>query len=1041
MHSCWKRLLYTLSFFLLPMLAGAQGIGTPFSQPPVDYHTFSWKYLQGPQFTIYYYGQNAELARVLAKEAEKALEEVQTLYDYRVADRISYYLFTSPLHLQQSNLGYWEEDENVGGFTYLGEWQAKLVVERKDLLVRKLRKVTAQLVLQEMLYGGALQDRLQNNLLINLPNWYTEGLALYFAEGWTIKKDNRLRDGILTGRFDKFSRLNEDEQVLVSQSIWNYVASRYGADEIANVLFFMRLNKNMDAGFTFNFGKKFSGIYDDWLEATKELYLDFPEPDLPEPTQPLPRELQRKDVMAMKAGPEPLIAFAVQGVRRQQVWVWNRETDELQKVLSTPVTEQDEVSNPNLAWHPAEAELAVTYASVKGLELAIFDLSQQRPREILTQELPLHQVYGLTMLDDYDFVISGIEATEVNLYRYQAYQNRLSVLPVEVGDEIQPVAGPLGEVVYFGSNAYTDTALTEEDLQSFSLYRYNLLEGDSAEPLTIALPVTEHTQPLVLADGQVLYLTNESGITNRNLLQPQEDDLPLTNRPRSIRFHDYHPEQPFVFDLWKLGQEWMLTATPANGAPLSPIEDERPVTNYREVLLEEMELALEQAQDEVPDTSILETEEDEYWFQSRYLYREEAVEEFLEEQDSLSAFQDRETVLKGPFDYDVTFLPSNLRVQINNTIFYSDYATFTERSSFYYDRPWDVLLLYSLADRFNNYRLTGGFRLAADLRGTDLFLSLANLRGRLNTSIDYWRRSQRISTLDDEVREMTNEVRLKFTYPLSRFSSVRLAPFGRVDRTVWPSLSRDLLEQPTTQRVWGAVKGEFLFDNALEDNYAHYAGTRLSLFGLAFQRLDEGGTMGILGMDLRHYTPVWRGMVWANRLAGETSFGRYKTLYFLGGLENWLYPQFNLETQLYPEADYMFKSMGQLRGFPMNVRNGSSYSVLNSELRVPIFRMLSKRPIRNEFLDHFQAVLFADVGSAWVGASPYDEANGIYRYTIDQPPFLVTVKSLKSPWVGGFGAGFRTILLGYYVKVDYAFGMADYQVVNRQFYISLGVGF
>jgi hypothetical protein len=130
-----------------------------------------------------------------------------------------------------------------------------------------------------------------------------------------------------------------------------------------------------------------------------------------------------------------------------------------------------------------------------------------------------------------------------------------------------------------------------------------------------------------------------------------------------------------------------------------------------------------------------------------------------------------------------------------------------------------------------------------------------------------------------------------------------------------------------------------------------------------------------------------------------------------------------------------------MRGFVQNIRNGTSFAVFNSELRIPVFRYLFNRPLRSDFLTNFQVVGFADVGTAWTGLTPYSEENFLNTETIEQGPITVNLNTQVEPIVAGYGFGLRTRMLGYFVKADWGWGWEDGVVRDSIFYISLGLDF
>ena len=62
--------------------------------------------------------------------------------------------------------------------------------------------------------------------------------------------------------------------------------------------------------------------------------------------------------------------------------------------------------------------------------------------------------------------------------------------------------------------------------------------------------------------------------------------------------------------------------------------------------------------------------------------------------------------------------------------------------------------------------------------------------------------------------------------------------------------------------------------------------------------------------------------------------------------------------------------------------------------------------------------------------------------TLTNPPtVLVNVKYYRNPIVVGYGAGVRTMLLGYFLKLDYGWGLETGKVSKPILYFSLGTDF
>jgi outer membrane protein assembly factor BamA len=201
--------------------------------------------------------------------------------------------------------------------------------------------------------------------------------------------------------------------------------------------------------------------------------------------------------------------------------------------------------------------------------------------------------------------------------------------------------------------------------------------------------------------------------------------------------------------------------------------------------------------------------------------------------------------------------------------------------------------------------------------------------------------------------------------------------------------------------------------------------------------------MGVIGFDARHYQRLDRFSILAVRAAGAASFGSEKMLYFLGGMENWLNTKFSQDVPI-PTEGFAYQTVAaNLRGFGSNIRNGSSYMLLNAELRVPVFNYLAQRTIKSSFLRNFQLTAFFDAGTAWTGLSPFQTDNPLNTYTSNNPfsPIQITVHYFRQPLVYGYGFGVRTILFGYYAKLDYGWGVETGKVQDPMLYFTIGYDF
>ena len=81
------------------------------------------------------------------------------------------------------------------------------------------------------------------------------------------------------------------------------------------------------------------------------------------------------------------------------------------------------------------------------------------------------------------------------------------------------------------------------------------------------------------------------------------------------------------------------------------------------------------------------------------------------------------------------------------------------------------------------------------------------------------------------------------------------------------------------------------------------------------------------------------------------------------------------------------------------------------------------------------------MGTAWTGLHPFNDDNAWNTEVIENGPMTITIDANRDPIVAGYGFGVRSQLLGYFIRLDWAWGVENMQVQPRMFYLSLSLDF
>jgi hypothetical protein len=92
-----------------------------------------------------------------------------------------------------------------------------------------------------------------------IAQWYLKGLVSYVASGWDYEVENRVKDGIKSGRYKNINHLEYDDATYAGQSFWRFLGSKYGDALIPNIIYLTKIYKNIDDGFLYVLGMKPEG--------------------------------------------------------------------------------------------------------------------------------------------------------------------------------------------------------------------------------------------------------------------------------------------------------------------------------------------------------------------------------------------------------------------------------------------------------------------------------------------------------------------------------------------------------------------------------------------------------------------------------------------------------------------------------------------------------------------------------------------------------------------------------------------------------------
>ena len=1103
-----RVLLLFIVFACFHLKTSAQfysGTQQEFGKNRVQYRSFNWLYYEYGPMKVYFYQGGEQLAAYSLEFAVSTLPEIEKLLDYPLQEDIQIVIYNKQNEFRQSNVGITGDDQyNIGGSTRIVGSKVFVYYEGShEQLEKQIRAGLARILLNQMMYGGDWKEVFKNSTLLSIPEWYSEGFISYAAEPWGPETEAYVKDGIISGNFDKFNRLTGSNARYAGHSVWKYVADVYGESVIPNILYMTRISRNIENGFLFVLGTSLNTLIEDYQLYYRQKY------DEQNRRNPLPKGIplysakQQKKLDKIASLPDPkkakalakwekhmktrlgdlpvkykkkysydefhlspdgkYMVYATDEMGQYKVWLYDVERGKLKRIYKREYKLQRIVddSYPIISWHPSSKLVSFVIEHRGRAFIVNYNLEEKK---ILEKELfRIDKVIDMNYsTDGKQIIFSGVKEGQTDLYLYYVIGNKQDQITNDIYDDMHPSFIKNSEAVIFASNRPDDTLRSNVPTELFpsnkDIYIY-YFNSKKLERVTNT-PEADEAQPFEYDSKHYTYLSDEQGVYNRYLASVDSaisridttihyrfftvsEALSTFNRS-ALEYNVIPSKKRFTLTFQKDGRFQVFNAEFASDRVLQSLDAPSGITQPGEVPSVSGLQILEPKPEEKPEVDI-----DNYVFEDDaqdYDFERETVKiDVIQTDSGEGTVKDsavvKEFVLPKSANYRVNFATDFVLSQIDNTFTNRFYQQFSSPTSI--SPGLSGLIKLGMSDLFEDYKVIGGFRLSGSLDNNDYGLRFEKLDGRLDKIYTFQRQSLRQFVDFSALQFHTHTAEYQLRWPFNELRSIRGSIIYRNDRRVVLSTDLGTLAEPNVNTNNLGLKFEYVFDNTINKGLNLFNGTRYKLFAEYYQETKAGETdFGVIGADFRHYEKIHRDLILALRLAGNTSFGSRKLVHYLGGVDNWLFQKIDNGMPIPTDQNFVYQTLASpMRGFYVNSRNGTSFAVANAELRWPVFKYLLNKPIKSDFVENFQIVGFGDVGSAWTGTDPYSDENAFNTQVYQGNPVTVTIDNNREPIIYGYGFGLRSRVLGYFVRADWSWGIDDGMQLPRVFYLSLNLDF
>lgn len=1047
-----------------------------FGQNKVQYKYFEWYYIQTNHFDIYFTDNGETLAEFTAYAAEDALSKIQGSFDYSINNRVTLIIYNSQNDFQETNVTDTYLSEGIQGFTEL--FKNRVVVQFAGSYKKYRHLIHHELVhavLNDMFYGGSIQNIISNKISLQVPLWFNEGMAEYQALGWDEDTDMFIRDASIGEYLPDIQNLNGYFAYRGGQAVFYYIAKKYGREKIGEIVNAIRGAGNVDGALKEAIGLSLKELNERWKKDIKRVY--WPDIEITEDPDEFAKRLTDSEEGDGFYNTSPAItpqgdkiAFITNRDFFFSLYIMDANDGTIIKELAegnnSPNFEELNILTPGLTWSPDGKQIAIAALS-HGYDLVyIFDVEEE---DYYTLPIKLGAIHSIAWSWDSKYLsFIGQSAKQTDVYLYEIETKEITNLTDDIFTDTDPCWSHDGKKIYFASDR--NSYLKMDDVSDgFRIYKHDYTQTEiysldidtrSVQRIT-DMPGSNENSPVISEDDtQILFISDLNGINNiykKRVIFSSTDDnvsdikdlkpIPVTNSQAGLyQLSASRDGEKLAFS--SLYESAFNIFTLSNPFDIDLELEELPLTKFRKGMLDldAPKLFVSDEEDDETEVNISARDtsdsESSIFLTGNFIDSSKVYEDSSEVDYGNYVFGG-ETIIANGEDVD-----ENMFNPTDNLDERGDFKVHKYKINFapdlvYANAGYSTLYglvgttIISFSDVLGNHRLIGITGLQIDLKNSDYGLAYYYLAQRINYGIEgfHTARFLRVSRISQNGLISAELIRYR-NFGFVGSASLPLNKFYRFDAGLsWLNVTSENLDNAAENpenASFVVPSLSFVHDNVLWGYTAPIEGTRY--------RFDVFGNLGFgdpklsfysFTGDYRTYLRFFTDHSLALRLSGGFSNGNNPQRFFIGGIENWINRSFSTtDIPIESASDFAFLTAAlPLRGYNYSEQIGTRYALMNIELRFPLIRYLLTGGLPLLF-NNIIGVAFVDVGTAWSNTKQLSlfKRDGLGNTVTDD--LLI-----------GTGVGARVFFLYFLLRFDVAWAYNIEGFSRPKFYFSLGADF
>ena len=1029
-----------------------------FGKNKVTYDDYDWHYLETEHFKIYFDKASQPAAEFGAKEAERALVRLEKDLKYTLKDRYPIVIYNSHNGFSVTNIAPTEQSEFTGGFTEFA--QGRVVIpytgsygDFRHVIHHEL----AHVVTLEMWTGGGWLGAMMTQAATLPPLWIAEGVAEYLSQGgWDREGDNFMRHATITGYVPGMMALSGAFAYKGGQSVFVMIEEEYGKDKVAEFISSFRSARSVDKALKASVGEGVEELDEKWQLWLKRQYWN--EINLHHPSEEVAKQLTEASAgrgfynIAPSFSPQgDKIAYVTERQGTFDIYLMSAiDGQDLGRLVEGERSSDFEglfVLRPGITWSPDGKQIA--FAAKSRNKNTLYTLDVRKKRVTKRFKFDLDGLFEPTWSPDgKEIAIVGLKDGWSDVYVVNVEDESLRRMTRDPYDEKHLDWSPDGQWIAISSDRPSaDLAYDGSKDFIFGTYDVFVIRRDGSEIRRVAESEANDSHPTWGPDSQTLaFVSDRTGVGNIYIAHVDGSQVyPVSNLLSGARYIDWSAD----------GKKLAFTTFHRGGYDIfvmkDPLKKKRgtedlPLTRYAKRLagIEDrtfVELQRERSEEQVTASAAADSADGGAQQDTVVAAADRKVETWMSDQMALAAAEargatddegagadtlqqdgDRELTLR---DWNKEFTVNKYSVKLKPEFFGANagFDTFYGVSS---------LVQLSLTDVMGDHRVIIQTGLSFSLKDSDLFLGYQNLKHQTN----YYLSAIHTRLFFFDSGQLNADryfgAEASLIRPFSRFSRMELGTRGiRITRE---RLERERYDDRWVRRGFtgrnmrglsgtevdsrGAAVSYLALvdDNSLMSRFGAVDGRRMRL---GVEGSWAGMRFAAFNVDLRQYLLALGEYTIAFRLSGGSSFGPNKRVYFVGGVNNPVNPNFSTFANVDQDRIFFSSFVWPLRGVELFELAGDSYVLANAAFRFPLIRELIMGWPLPLFFQNVQGELFLDIGGAferskwrdgWIARDggfelnvPQHFRNGVSRHGFEKPQMAA-----------GYGFGVR-VNLGYFL--------------------------